>query len=75
MTLASLFYNPIQLPSDSLLVWLVLPLCVAVAVVYKTLRTRSLRRLPLEIGLLMLYMVLGLAALGAGLWLIQEYWV
>jgi len=69
----TVFYNPIALPFDSLL-WFLLPLCVAVAVVYKTVRTHDLRRLPLEILVLMGYMLVGLIALGGGLWLIQEYW-
>ena len=73
MTDWTLFRNPMALPFDSLL-WFLGPLCVAVAIVYKTVRTQNLRRLPLEILVLMGYMVVGLVALGAGLWLIQEYW-
>ena len=74
MILAALFKNPMQLPSDGTLVWLILPLCASVAIIYKTLRTDSLRRLWLEILMLLTYMVAGLVVLGAGLWLIQEYW-
>ena len=74
MNLAAWFEHPMQLPADDRLVWLILPLCVAVAVVYKTIRVKSLRRLPWEIALLVGYMVAGLAVLAAGLWLVQEYW-
>ena len=68
-----LFYHPVLLPFDSL-VWLVLPLCASVSIIYKTLRTDSLRALPVQILGLFAYMVVGLAALGIGLWLLQEYW-
>jgi len=73
MIASTLFRNPMTLPFYSLL-WFLPPLCVAVAVVYKTVRTENLRRLPLEILVLMGYMIVGLVALGAGLWVIQEYW-
>ena len=68
------FYNPMPMSSATVL-WLVLPLCASVALVYKTVRTRDLRRLPREVlGLLMLYMVPGLVLLGVGLWLLMRYW-
>ncbi len=73
MIQAAVFYNPTVLSSDSLL-WLLVPICASVAIVYKTLRTANLRRLPLQIAWLMTYMLVGLAALGAGLWAIHEYW-
>lgn len=67
-----LFQNPVQLSSQTL--WMVVPVCVAVAAVYKTLRTRSLHRLPMEILQLSLYMLLGVAGLVAGFWLIVISW-
>lgn len=69
----TLFYNPIPFRSGSLL-WLLLPLCATVAVVYKTVRTQDVRRLPVEILSLLGYMTAGLVALGAVLWVIQAYW-
>ena len=69
----SLFTHPVQLAFDSQL-WLLLPLCAGVGVIYKTIRTGDLRRLPREIIALMGYMVVGLAALCVGLWLVQRYW-
>lgn len=65
--LAQLFTHPRQL-SDQML-WLVVPVSLAVAIVYKTVRTRSLRRLPLEIAGLSLLMSAGVAALIAVGWL------
>ena len=72
MTLGLIFYNPITLPCDSLL-WLMLPLVVSVAIVYKTVRTHNLRRLPLEILGLVGYVAAGVVALAVGLWAIQAY--
>lgn len=69
----TIFLEPLRLPAGSVL-WLVIPLCASVAVVYKTVRTGDLGRLPREIVLLLLYMLAGLFALGAGLWLILKYW-
>jgi hypothetical protein len=72
MTPGMIFYNPMTLPCDSLL-WLMLPLVVSVSVVYKTVRTRNLRRLPWEILGLIGYVAGGAVALGIGLWAIQTY--
>lgn len=72
MTLATIFYHPITLPSGSLL-WLMLPLLASVTIVYKTIRTRHLRRLPLEILALMGYVAGGVVVLSVGLWAIQAY--
>ena len=59
---ATLFYHPLTLPSWALLVMLV-PLCLAVAVIYKTVRVTDLRRLGWEVLTLFLYMLAGLAIL------------
>ncbi len=64
----TLFYNPMQLPSGGWSLWLLIPLCLTIAVVYKTVRTENLRKLPLEIVSALGYMLAGLTALGVGLW-------
>ena len=71
--IGQLFVNPQILPFD-MIPWLLLPLCASVAVVYKTIRVRNLRQLPAQAGILILFMLGGLFALGAGLWAIHEYW-
>lgn len=68
-----LFYRPMTLPSGAEF-WLMVPLLVSVAIVYKTIRTKNLNRLPREIALLVAYMCGGLVALGVVLWSISEYW-
>ena len=69
----TIFLNPAPLPASAIL-WLVLPLCAAVALVYKTLRVQDVRRLPWVAGGLFLYIAAGLVALGAGLWALVKYW-
>lgn len=65
------FVNPIQMGRDSL--WLVVPLCIVLAVVYKTIRIRNLRRLPLQILSLWVYILVGLAVLAFAFYLLLEY--
>lgn len=69
--LATLFVDPMEISSRSL--WMVIPVCIGVAVVYKTIRTRSLRRLPLEVALLSLYILAGIAALMTALWALLRF--
>ena len=73
MTAETLFYYPRMLSFNSQ-IWLLLPMCAAVTLVYKTVRTQSLRRLPQEALAAFAYVLGGLAVLGAALWLLQEYW-
>ncbi len=73
MTALALFVKPLTLHFHSLL-WMLMPLCFSVALVYKTIRTNDLRRLPIEVARLVVYMAVGLVALGLVLWLIHAYW-
>ncbi len=66
-----IFKHPVQLGIDH--IWLVIPLCIVLAVVYKTIRVRHLRQLPLQILGLWAYIFVGLATLAAALWLLLEY--
>ncbi|MEI7837418.1 MAG: hypothetical protein WCK05_13545 [Planctomycetota bacterium] len=72
MIQAVLFVHPVSLPSW-LCLWLIVPLCVAVATVYKTVRVQHLSQLPRQIITLVVYMFLGLGALGVGLWATWEF--
>jgi hypothetical protein len=73
MSPAALVVHPLPI-SFALQLWLVIPLCLAVAVIYKTIRVNDLRSLPLQIVLLGGYMLGGLTALALVLWLISAYW-
>jgi len=73
MTILALFDKPMLLHFHSLL-WLLMPLCLAVAVIYKTVRTQDLSRLIREVVRLVIFMAGGLVCLGLVLWLVLEYW-
>ena len=73
MTMLALFTHPVRL-STLQAMWLLLPLCVSVALVYKTIRAGRPGRIPREAGVLILYIFGGLMLLGAGLWAVQRYW-
>jgi hypothetical protein len=70
MNLATIFVNPIPIDPTDAIFW-VIPLCIAVAAVYRTIRTDNLRRLPREIVTLSVCLIGGLAALMAILWTAQ----
>ena len=66
-----LFVNPVQMGVSH--IWLVLPLCMVLAVVYKTVRVKHLRQLPLQILGLWAYIFVGLTSLAVAFWLLVEY--
>lgn len=67
----TLFVNPLPVSAANWSLWLLLPLLASVAIVYKTIRATDLRRLPLDVVLLVGYMIAGLVGLGAAIWLIR----
>ncbi|MFP4054563.1 MAG: hypothetical protein ACLFV7_11950 [Phycisphaerae bacterium] len=71
--LATLFVHPLDLSSEAVL-WLVLPLTLSVAVVYKAVRIKDVRQLPRQVAVLFVQMVAGLVALGLVLWAVSTYW-
>jgi len=54
---------------------MMLPLCLSIAIVYKTTRCEDLRELPVAVGGLLVSIVLGMAAVGIGLWLLFQIMV
>ncbi|MCK4625426.1 MAG: hypothetical protein KAV00_08960 [Phycisphaerae bacterium] len=66
-----IFKHPLQMGINH--IWLVLPLCMALAVVYKTVRVKHLRKLPLQILGLWAYIFVGLTTLAIAFWLLVEY--
>lgn len=63
--IATLFYNPVSIPWQ-LVPWLIIPLCVSIAIIYKTIRTQHPSLLPREIARMCLYIAAGLVALCIG---------
>ena len=68
-----IFYNPITVSFNSELLML-LPLCAAVGLIYKTIRVERLSQLLREYVKLLAYMAFGLVALCVLLWVTHTYW-
>lgn len=54
---------------------MMLPLCLSIAIVYKTTRCDDVRELPKAVAGLLITIVLGMAAVGVGLWLLFQIMV
>ncbi len=67
MTLAALFTTAIELTGAQRFL-LMLPLCLSVAVVYKTIRLEDTRAIPAASVILWATIVLAMCAVGGGLW-------
>jgi len=65
--LGALFTHPVTLVGWHRTVML-LPLCLAIALVYKTIKCESLREVPLSSLILWVTVVAGMYAVGLGLW-------
>ena len=72
--IAALFTTGIPLTGISRLS-LMLPLCLSIAIVYKTTRCRNLRDVPLAAAGLWLTISLGMCIVGFGLWAAFEFMV
>jgi len=65
--IAGLFTTAMELPAGRR-AWFILPLCLSIAVVYKTLRVPDLRKVPLASIVLWITIVISMYAVGVGLW-------
>ena len=55
------FLDPIPyLWSDAVWPWLLIPLCVAVSVVYKSIKCRSMKEVPREAAVITLWIIFGM---------------
>ena len=66
-TLSALFTTAIDLTGTQRFL-LMLPLCLSIAVVYKTTRLEDVRAIPAAALILCATIVLGMCAVGVGLW-------
>jgi hypothetical protein len=64
------FISPLPLWRDSQWPWLLLPLCLGVAIVYKSMKCATVRQVPREAAVITLWIVLGMvsAAVVLGVW-------
>ena len=67
-------YTPFMQPLPAWDVWylLALPLCAAVSVVYKSIRCRSMRKVPREAAKATAWIILGLVSAAAALMVMVE---
>ncbi len=65
--LLALFTTSAELTGAQRLV-LILPLCLSVAIIYKTTRLEDLREVPAAAAVLWVTIVLSMCAVGFGLW-------
>ena len=66
------FLTPMPAWEDTLWPWLLLPLCIAIAVVYKSIKCRTMKQVPREATILTLWIVAGMAIAAAALALLVE---
>ncbi len=69
--LAQLFVTPVSLSGveKSLLI---LPLCLSISIVYKATRLERLRDMPAAVAGLWVTIVIGMYAVGVGLWVVYR---
>jgi hypothetical protein len=75
LTAALLAYTPFMQPLKvwDYWPWLLLPLCLGVSIVYKSVREESMSRVPAEALKATFWIVAGMAAAAAGLFLMVRY--
>lgn len=66
------FLTPLPLWDDNKWPWLLLPLCIAIAVTYKSIKCREMKQVPKEAALLTVWIVVGMAMAALGLGLLVE---
>jgi len=66
--LATVFLQPMQLNGQRL--WFLLPLCLSIAVVYKTTKVRELKDVPLAALLLFVTILAAMAGVCLGLYVL-----
>lgn len=56
------FLSPLPLWQESRWPWLIIPLCVGVSIVYKSMKCARMRQVPREAGAITLWVLLGMVA-------------
>ncbi len=69
----TLFITP--LPVWDYWVWLIIPLCTAVSVVYKTIKCQHVRQIPKEAAGITLWIIAAMIGVAAGVWIIYMIFV
>ena len=67
-----LFLRPLPVWGDNAWPWLLVPLCIGVAIVYKSIKCRSMKQVPKEAFVLTIWILAGMAIAATVLALIVE---
>lgn len=67
-----IFYNPVELPT-SLRLWLLLPLILAVSLVYRAIKTPDTSKILIKTLRTFVFLAVGMAALGGVIYLLQLF--
>ena len=67
------FLQPLPVWNDWQWPWLLVPLCVGVAVVYKSIKCRYVRQIPREAAVLTVWILLGMASAAVVLAAVVKY--
>lgn len=72
-----LSYTPLVHPAPlwDYWVWLLIPLCAAVATVYKTIKCRYVHQIPKEATALTIWIILAMIGVATGVWLTYSIFV
>jgi hypothetical protein len=55
--------------------WLLIPLCIAVSVVYKTIKCRHVHQIPREAAAITMWIILAMIGVAAGVLLVYKLFV
>ena len=66
------FLQPLPIWSDHVWPWLLVPLCLGVAIVYKSIKCRTMRQVPKEAAILTVWILAGMALVAIALTLVVE---
>ncbi len=66
------FIHPVKLPTPSARLWMVLPLVLCVAAVYRATRARDVREMPRATLLTFLNIMIGMVAIAVAFYLVHH---
>jgi hypothetical protein len=61
------FMRPSPVWGDHVWPWLLVPLCIGIAIVYKSIKCRTMKQVPKEAAILTLWILAGMALVAIGL--------
>lgn len=69
---SGLFLRPLPIWGDTTWPWLLVPLCIGVAIVYKSIKCRTMKQVPKEATVLTVWILCGMALVAIALAVIVQ---